>query len=42
MNNFTMTCAVCDKTFTISDKNRHLWSRGTCDTCVRAKQKEVA
>lgn len=33
MNTFTMTCSHCDKTFKITDANRHLWAKGACDTC---------
>jgi hydrogenase maturation factor HypF (carbamoyltransferase family) len=38
MNEFTMTCQHCDKTFKITDTNRTNWSKGACDTCILQKQ----
>ena len=37
MNNFTMTCQECSKTFTLTDQNRRNWIQGLCDTCKLAK-----
>lgn len=33
MNTNTMTCSYCDKSFTLHDDNRFLWSKGACDEC---------
>jgi hypothetical protein len=38
MNDFTMTCQFCDKSFKITDRNRRNWVQAICDTCLLAKQ----
>jgi len=38
MNNFTMTCQFCNKTFSITESNRSNWSKGACDTCILEKR----